>query len=466
MLSPSDMPKVLGIARTPEELFGLVRQIKDANLQSLLLYRGQTQLYATVRSGKARGLPLVGEVEVAWTRLAGKMLGVEENDTPGTRFSKALLQHYGLPTELVDLTAHPGIAAWFATHQFKFNLMMWGGSELRAFKRVKYASLSEGTGQVVVFGFPDASALETSGHLFCLSQLPTEVLRPHRQLGWLFYDGSDRAHDINSYCLGAISIDRTMFQLPDLSQERLFPPPTSDIAYRHLLGFPWVQMPTLYLRKPNDKPEDEKEKYTDRWCFAHRALETPEYFDNDKAGYDHKWDDITLYEPHPVRMWRGWTFDLSTRFPQWTGNIAEAVKITVSERARELLEAADANVPCAWPAVEASDIFFSHSQMGHDKVIDNGPPYCGVWLHREGDWIVETVTEADEDVLNLGPGLVYTIRDGQLIPHHIPNTCECGDTESHVRRVGSMLRLHHLIATGDVVFVPHPGFLPRWFVAV
>jgi hypothetical protein len=191
----------------------------------------------------------------------------------------------------------------------------------------------------------------------------------------------------------------------------LFPPPKEDVAYRALLGFPWVQSPNIYLPPPPGEAgrlDDALDKGAERSCFAHRALSTLEYFENDD-GYDHKWDDVTLYEPHPVRAWRGWHFELASRNPTWCGDIANAVKITVSERACELLESASEDIPCAWPEVGAEDIFFSFSQMGHDKVIDHGPPFRGVWLNRLRDRIVETVTESDEDVLSLGPGLAYRL---------------------------------------------------------
>lgn len=182
-----------------------------------------------------------------------------------------------------------------------------------------------------------------------------------------------------------------------------------------------MQTPTIYFGSPPlsessaDHGDEEFRKASERWCFADRAISTPEYFDN-QDGYDHKWDDVTLYEPHPVRAWRGWHFELSSRFPRWSGDIANSVKITLSERSRTLLEEAPDSIPCTWPDLESTDLFFSFSQMGHDKIIEFEPPYRGVWLHRSGDWIVETVTTADEDVLSLGPGLAYVLGDSQLTP--------------------------------------------------
>ena len=105
--------------------------------------------------------------------------------------------------------------------------------------------------------------------------------------------------------------------------------------------------------------------------------------------------------------------------------------------------------------------------MGHDKVIENESPYRGVWLHRSGDSIVETVTDADEDVLGLAAGLVYTFAaDGTLKVQAVPGSCACGNLDSHIQRVSAMLRLSHFVQTGDITFVPHPMFIPGWYVAV
>jgi hypothetical protein len=116
--------------------------------------------------------------------------------------------------------------------------------------------------------------------------------------------------------------------------------------------------------------------------------------------------------------------------------------------------------------LDSADLFFSFSQMGHDKVIEFEPPYRGVWLHRSDDWIVETVTDADEDVLNLRPGLAYILRDSQLAPQAVLGTCSCGNTEAHLQRVQAMLRLPHFVSSGEITFVPHPAFIPKWYVAV
>jgi hypothetical protein len=462
---------ILGRVSSETDLFALVRTLWAARADRLILFRGQSALYDRVKSGRARGRHVVPEVATAWSRLAARMLGLSSHDAPEARMSQAILQHYGLPTNFVDLTSDAGIAAFFATSEFRTTLMNWVGTDFRSFERVTYRPLADGDGHVLVLAIPDAEKLEKVRHLFCLTYLPREVLRPHRQLGWLFYDGPEATFDLNEFVLGTIAIDRTTYNSARFSQDQLFPPPSEDVAYRDLLGFPWVQVPTLYFPDPPDKESKKPihpqlEKAFERHCFAYRALQTLEYFDDGKqAGYDHKWDDLTLYEPHPVRMWRGWHHDLSQRFPQWSGDIADAVKITLSEHVRELLEAS-ADAPLRWPDVEANDIFFSFSQWGHDKVIDYAPPYHGVWLHQDGEWIVETLTEADEDRLALLAGLVFALSDKGLQVREMTGSCECGNAQSHLDRVKAMLRLSALVSSGDITFVPHPVLLPRWYVAV
>jgi hypothetical protein len=48
-------PRDLGSAKTVDELKGFVKKAAVENPESLLLFRGQTDLYETIRSGQARG---------------------------------------------------------------------------------------------------------------------------------------------------------------------------------------------------------------------------------------------------------------------------------------------------------------------------------------------------------------------------------------------------------------------------
>ena len=189
-------------------------------------------------------------------------------------------------------------------------------------------------------------------------------------------------------------------------------------------------------------------------------LSIPEYFENND-GYDHKWDDVTLFEPTPVRLWRGWNFDLSSRDPQLIGDIANATKITIGYRAKAFLEASEAGF--GWPDVGTDDIFFSFAEMGHDKVIDHGPEYHGIWLHRVGAQLYETTTIADYDQLAMAPGLSYELKADQIVRKEWSGDCPCGDVAKHLNPVMAVLRIPELVRKGDLFFLPHP-VVPGWYV--
>src|SRR2546425_6989099 len=159
---------ILCVAKTEADVFAAARAIRDAHPDRLILFRGQTSLYDKIRSGHGRGKREVPEVEVAWSRLAARMLGLPMTNAPETRMSQAILQHYGLPTSFVDLTADPGIAAWFATNKYEERVLNWMGMDLRTFRRVVYKRLNEGQGHVLVLGIPNADKLDEEHYLFCL----------------------------------------------------------------------------------------------------------------------------------------------------------------------------------------------------------------------------------------------------------------------------------------------------------
>jgi hypothetical protein len=104
--------------------------------------------------------------------------------------------------------------------------------------------------------------------------------------------------------------------------------------------------------------------------------------------------------------------------------------------------------------------------LDHDKSIDHGPPYYGVWLFKDDDLIIETPTHADEDTLSVSAGHVYEFRAGKLKRVEAHGSCACNAPDSHDNRVKRMLRLHGLVSARDVLLLPHPVFIPGWYVAV
>src|ERR1700681_262616 len=82
-----------------------------------------------------------------------------------------------------------------------------------------------------------------------------------------------------------------------------------------------------------------------------------------------------------------WKSELSDSYPELSGNIGLATKITIAPRAFNLLTA-EGNAQCSWPSTGSSDVLFTFAALDHDKVSNHGPTYGGVWLHREGDLIL------------------------------------------------------------------------------
>lgn len=134
-----------------------------------LLFRGQNKCYSTIMSGLSRPEIALNEaVEKSWSVIAGIVLGDEGVTHRSLRFRRALMQHYGLPTNYVDLTASIGIAAWFATNQRNSRFQVWGGEPPRLDEIIQYARRDQGVGVIIVFAIPDASVLNDEGRLFKL----------------------------------------------------------------------------------------------------------------------------------------------------------------------------------------------------------------------------------------------------------------------------------------------------------
>ena len=54
----------------------------------------------------------------------------------------------------------------------------------------------------------------------------------------------------------------------------------------------------------------------------------------------------------------------------------------------ELLHTSNAH-PLAWPEFESSGVLFQRAPFDHDKVVEHGPPYAGVWLERNDDLLID-----------------------------------------------------------------------------
>jgi hypothetical protein len=387
------------------------------------------------------------------------MLGVLGSEDTAHPFetSQALFQHYGAATHFVDLTSDPAIAAWFACHRYSSDERLWGGSSLRHYQRATYRRLSDGVGFVIVLAIRNAEDLLREGQLLDLRTLPSTTSRPHRQHGWLLYDRPPILPEPGQFWAATIGIERSDFDC-DHAIENVFPPPDQDPLYRALLELPYVQVPGPLAEHDGSEPPASAALST--VCLGVRLIPLPEYYDH-AEGHDHKWRDFTLYEPHPVRTWTTRHFHLEEHISGVQGCICSATKITVAPWALEEGRRMATIDRIEWPALESSDLYFSFAQIDHDKVIEHGPPYDGVWLHREEDLIVETQVTADDETLTMHAGHTYRMKGRGLTRQVVSGACQCSDPDSHDVRVATALALPELIRNGQLVLLPHPTE-PNW----
>lgn len=432
---------------------------------SLILFRGQTQIYDSIRSGRYRPdyrpRPLV---EAGWSALASKLLGIPTRETH-RGIVQAILQHYGCATNFVDLTSDLRVAAWFATHKCSNAPQTWVGNALRMYYKSKYTAQSNTFGYILVLAIPEAEQLKSRDRLIDLSVLPKGFVRPARQSAWLLMDRPPTKPVPSDFWVATVKLDLKAIGNSEIATEQLFPAVEHDRAFCQLSRLPFAQVPTEYLRS---EKEEESEKsgekggiVFERFCMAKRLLNLPEYSEY----HDHKWIDLTVYEPHPMRMWKHWQADISKLYGGVVGNFKDTIKITISPTAKAKLDqAADAKL--AWPKLDSNGCFFTFAELDHDKVIEHGPSYHGVWLQRDSDLILEVPMSSDGETLVTHPGHPYFLQDSRLTRDVMESACQCGSPESHDQRVASVLRIQHLVESGELILLEHPMFGDVWFYAI
>jgi len=414
----------------------------------LILFRGQRNLHPTIRSGRCRpDARIPRDVDRGWKSLAAKMLGAFSDEAKGEH-ANAILQHYGLATHFVDLTSDSRIAAWFASHQLKTTPHLYnGGSAMRHFETVTYLPSDNPDGYVLVLAIPHADELIANDRLFNLSTLPAECVRPHQQKGWLLLDRPPTEPTPNSFWAATFKIDTKAMEV---RRETLclFPPASEDKVSARMLSLPFVLSPFAYFSKMDDEETD--------GCFANRVLNVPEYVNapNDFA-VDHTWNDLTIYEPHHMRCWKNWRFDLAQSYPGMIGDIRDTIKITLTPEAWTHLQTAKDKL-VRWPELNSDGLFFTFAALDHDKVIEHSAPYHGVWLQRDDELVVEVPMVADSDSLTGCPGHAYFLKCGGLERQTMKGSCECGNPASHDHRVASVLRLSSCLEDQALILIPHP----------
>lgn len=464
------------VVTSETELQERIADLKTAARGELILFRGQTELYPTVRSGRARpDTNVPADVERGWEALVGRTMLEDEASDIAPSALQGMLQHYGLPTYYLDCTHDVRVAAWFAVNAYtELRPMLWIGTALRRIDLVTYKPVPDGLGYVLVFRVPNPESLVKREQLVDLTVSNT-FLRPTRQSAALLMDRAPLLPDPNELLSWVIPIDRVRFESSKTERE-LFPLPTDDKGYLALLRTPFVQIPTAYYSDPPelkdaDKALDKKPDPVRFWqhgMTAMRAVRIVEYVTDDKqmeTGINHKWDDFTLYEPMPMRLWKWWHFRLEEIHAGVNVDLADAGKVTIHPDIWEYLQQLS-NVPLSWPDLGSDSLLFTFAAIDHDKVIEHGPPYLGIWLVKRGDMIIEQGVTSDPDQMAVTPGHVYTFRAGGIVQHEVANGCTCGNPMYHQNQVEALLRLHALVEERIVALVAHPFKIPAWFVAV
>jgi hypothetical protein len=452
-----------------EQLLEYIQELKNGcHKDDLLLFRGQTEIYDKMRSGKARpNAYIIPEVENGWNTLVGR---ISTQSNSGTYYNQAILQHYGFPTYYLDLTSNPLTAAWFATHEYKvLKPMMWIGNTFRYHDETTYNKIEDGIGHLIILEIPSYKKMISDNKLFDINH-ETKFLRPKQQDAYLMLDQPPRVPNPNSFIKEIIEIDRAKFNSSKTLKE-LFPHPNDDKGYANLLDVPFVQLPSYYTVKEEDRNKDEKddrEVSLDKYfVLGKRAIQIPFYTQdkNDLFDFNPKWKDTTLFEPSPFRLWKTDDFNLNSIHEGQNSIFGETTKITISPDAFYKLISNKEEIDLEWPAVNSDSIFFTRAVIDHDKVLDHSPPYIGIWLHRNNDLILEMHLISDEnDELHLELGHAYSIVDNRIEYVQVEKECKCGKPEEHIKVIKSLLKIHGLIKMQEIALIQHAFFIDKWFV--
>lgn len=447
------------------ELIKRIEEIRsNISNDSLLLFRGQTNLYNKIRSGKARpDMKIVPEVELGWNTIVNKINEKYSN----TELNFAILQHYGFPTYYIDLTSNPLVASFFATNKYKeLKPPIWTGNSFRFQDATTYIPINEGVGYVFVLEIPNYKELIQKQELFII-QNNNIFLRPKKQSAYLMLDHPPKLPNPNDFLIETLKVDRSKFK-SSLSTEELFPNPKLDKGYQELLNVPYVQIPSYFLEK--HKEEHEIEDIDKHFLFGSRAIKIPLYMKESKDfdSFNPKWKDSTLYEPSSFRLWKTENFNISEIFENQNKNFCESSKITISPTAfYDLLDNED-ELELNWPNINSNNIFFTKSEFDYDKVINHNPPYFGIWLIKDDDLIfMFYLISDDNDDIILESGHSFIIENNKVKPISVKTKVELkknNTLEDDYKILVSLLKIHSLIKQQKIALIQHPFRIENWYI--
>lgn len=431
---------------------------------SLLLFRGESEKYTEMRSGKARPKAYdIPELENGWNTIVGRLV---KDKNRSTEYKQAILQHYGYPTFYLDLTNNPLVAAWFATNKYtKLEPIKWIGEiGLRLHDRTTYNKINDGIGYLHILEIPNYKTLIDDNLLFDITN-ENFFIRPQKQFAFLMLDKDSRICDPNAFVIRTFEIDRSEF-CSSFDIIDLFPLPDKDLGYNSLLDVPFVKNSFCYV--PPDEPVIDMPDYmTLDYLNSHikRIIDIPFYVKeiNNLFGIKPKTKDLVLYEPILFRNWKQFaTLNLADFFSIHSDVLlSDATKISLSPTSLSKMQNSELEIDLVWPEVNSDNILFVKTEYQHDVGGREAPPYLGVWLYRQFDQILMSYLSIENDGINgdihVEPGDVYTFRNNVLVLE------KTGDNTGR-NIVELFLKIHGLIKNNDIALLPNPFKVPNWHI--
>ncbi|MCF7982491.1 MAG: FRG domain-containing protein [Pseudomonadales bacterium] len=241
-----------------EQLRQCISDIQAKYPEHRLFFRGQTKGIDPIPSAQRNIDDLNSRKSNAifqstWDHASSYLLNIASNR--GGRFSRllasmGLLQHYGFRSWFIDITANPDIAVWFAIHRYvaeKATVMprpIHKGSDPSSYLADKaiavvntdrYERLAAADGFLFVFKIHSSDP-----NAFLLNEVVSSVaLRAHRQEACELIP-SFYGKPLISLVAARFTIDRSIVLPSYLDTRWLFPPPSEDEIYKHLLRIPFV----------------------------------------------------------------------------------------------------------------------------------------------------------------------------------------------------------------------------------
>ncbi len=219
-----------------------------------IYFRGQSKLHKDLKPSLFRGLATgarrswrVGDINAFLTQVRKDQLALRAVPEAA---QEAVLQHYGLRTQWLDVVDNVWIALWFACHKALTHGTR--GEHLHFEKRVpRHLAAAERYAYILLLesartpntkkgqGFAKDTDSET---IDLRVAVPSHFIRPHVQHGLVIrkLDGGETSFDFSRMIVGIIRVDLDdaleWLGVGDLlSVHALFPPPPYDFGYREVL---------------------------------------------------------------------------------------------------------------------------------------------------------------------------------------------------------------------------------------